>query len=57
MKKHILFDVDGTLLDSEEAVLLSFQETIYLKTGKQLETQELKQALRIPTEAALRRLA
>ena len=34
MKKHILFDVDGTLLDSEEAVLLSFQETIYVKTGK-----------------------
>ena len=55
MKKHILFDVDGTLLDSEEAVLLSFQETIYLKTGKKLETQELKYALGIPSEAALRR--
>lgn len=56
MKKHIIFDIDGTLLDSEEAVLLSLQETIRLKKGKCPETEELKFALGIPSIAALRRL-
>ena len=54
MKKHIIFDVDGTLLDSEEAVLLSFQETLYRKTGKKTDILYLKYALGIPSEAALR---
>ena len=54
MKKHIIFDVDGTLLDSEEAVLLSFQETLYRKTGKKTDIRDLKYALGIPSEAALR---
>ena len=47
MKKHIIFDVDGTLLDSEEAVLLSFQETLYRKTGKKTDIRDLKYALGI----------
>ena len=54
MKNHIIFDVDGTLLDSEEAVLLSFQETLYRKTGTKTDIRDLKYALGIPSEAALR---
>lgn len=46
--------MDGTLLDSEEAVLLSFQETLYRKTGKKTDIRDLKYALGIPSEAALR---
>ena len=57
MKKHIIFDVDGTLLDSEEAVLLSFQETLYRKTGKKTDIRDLKYALGIPSEAALGSMA
>ena len=30
MKKHVIFDIDGTLLDSEESVLLSLQETVLM---------------------------
>ena len=56
MKKHVIFDIDGTLLDSEESVLLSLQETVLMKKGKHMETEELKFALGIPSEAALRRL-
>lgn len=56
MKKHIIFDIDGTLLDSEESVLLSLQETVRKKKGKHIGKEELKFALGIPSEAALRRL-
>lgn len=26
--KHILFDIDGTLIDTEEAILQSLQDTV-----------------------------
>ena len=41
MKKHVIFDIDGTLLDSEESVLLSLQETVLMKKGKHMETEEI----------------
>lgn len=55
-KKHFIFDVDGTLVDSEESVLASMQEMLELRTGKRVEKKELSFALGIPGEDALRRL-
>ena len=37
-KKHILFDVDGTLLDSKESVLCSLQEALREYTQKEWDT-------------------
>ena len=54
--KHILFDIDGTLIDTEEAILRSLQDTVREMLHKEIETQELKFALGIPGSAALRKL-
>ena len=54
--KHILFDIDGTLIDTEEAILRSLQDTVREMLHKDIETQELKFALGIPGSAALRKL-
>ncbi len=32
--KHIVFDIDGTLIDTEYAVLHSLQETIRVLSGR-----------------------
>ncbi len=55
-KKHILFDVDGTLLDSKESVLCSLQEALREYTEKEWDTEELKFALGIPGREALRQM-
>lgn len=51
--KHIIFDIDGTLLDTEFAVLHSLQDTIYSFLNKHIPTNELGFALGIPGEVAL----
>lgn len=51
--KHIVFDVDGTLLDTEYAVLHSLQDTISHYLNKQIPMEELNFALGIPGENAL----
>ena len=38
---HIVFDVDGTLLDTEEAILHSFQKTLREHAGIEKELSEL----------------
>lgn len=45
--KHIVFDVDGTLIDSETAVLKSLQKTLQ-EEGIKKSLEELKFALGIP---------
>lgn len=55
-KKHIVFDIDGTLIDTEKALLKSLQETIFKITRKEIEVNELKFALGIPGEVTLKRL-
>ena len=54
--KHIIFDVDGTLIDTEQAVLLSLQDTMLELENKHYEFSELRFVLGIPGETALKQL-
>lgn len=54
--QHIVFDVDGTLLDTEEAILHSFQKTLREHAGIEKEFSELSFCLGITGAAALKRL-
>lgn len=56
MYKHIVFDVDGTLMNNEYAILRSFQDAIRETMGKTMEMEELKFCLGIPGENAIRQL-
>lgn len=51
--KQIVFDVDGTLIDTEYAVLHSLQDTIKHMTGKNIEIEKLTFALGITGNDAL----
>lgn len=55
--KQIVFDVDGTLIDTEEAIVYSLQETLLTVIGKKMPLVELTFALGITGEDALKRLA
>ena len=50
---HIVFDVDGTLADTEESVLSSLAQIVQEETGKTLPRNELEFALGIPGKDAL----
>lgn len=54
--KQIVFDIDGTLIDTEYAVIHSLQDIISDITGKHIAYDELIFALGITGEDALRRL-
>lgn len=53
--KQIVFDIDGTLMDTEYAVLHSFQETLRTLCGKEAPLEELKFALGITGADALKK--
>lgn len=53
---HIVFDIDGTLLDTETAVLRSLQDTFFCFMQKHLALKELHFALGITSEDALVRI-
>ena len=55
--KHIVFDIDGTLIDTEYAVLHSLQETIKGLSGREIPCAELRFALGITGTDALKKLA
>lgn len=54
--KHIIFDIDGTLIDTEEAILRSLQDTVREMLHKDVGTHELRFALGIPGRVALDKL-
>lgn len=54
--KYIVFDVDGTLLNTEDAILQSFQKTLREYEGIEKECSELTFCLGITGTAALKRL-
>jgi len=53
---HVVFDIDGTLIDTENAVLHSFQDTIQELSQRKVELDDLKFTFGIPVEAALNQL-
>ncbi len=53
---HIVFDIDGTLLNSEYAGLKSLQDTLLEETGRLYPLEELTFSLGITGADALRRL-
>lgn len=54
--RHIVFDVDGTLLDTEDTIQLALQKTVEEYTGKHYSLQDLEFSLGIPGVEAMRRL-
>ena len=41
-KKHIVFDIDGTLINTETAILKSLQDTILKVSNKKIEINNLE---------------
>lgn len=53
---HIVFDIDGTLIDNAQALLSSLQEVMYEETGKTVPCDELAFSMGITGEDTLRQL-
>ncbi len=53
---HIIFDIDGTLIDTEKAQLCSLQDTIFEMTGERPALDDLKFSFGIPGDATFRKL-
>lgn len=56
MYRHIVFDIDGTLIDNEKAILYSLQEVLLRVKGQKFPFEQLTFCLGIPGEDALERL-
>ena len=54
---HIVFDVDGTLLDTAQCILEALKETLETVRGHAPEIDELRFALGLTSENVLRRLS
>ncbi|WP_139194405.1 HAD family hydrolase [Bacillus sp. MUM 13] len=55
MFQYVIFDVDGTILDTEKAILKSLQKVLK-EEGKDYQLEDLRFALGIPGKETLRRL-
>ena len=56
MAKLVIFDVDGTMTDTEDVILKSYQYAICDEFGRQFSQEELSAAYGIPTQQAMERL-
>ncbi|SFD01658.1 HAD family hydrolase [Clostridium uliginosum] len=56
MYNYIIFDIDGTILDTEIAVLSSLQKLLNEELNKNFSFEELRFALGIPGEVTLNKL-
>jgi HAD superfamily hydrolase (TIGR01549 family) len=56
MYKYLIFDIDGTLIDTEKAVIGSLQKLLKLETGIDYPANELSFVLGIPGADALKQL-
>ncbi|PET34835.1 HAD family hydrolase [Bacillus anthracis] len=56
MVTSLVFDVDGTILDTEKAILLSLQKILKEELKEDYELQDLKFALGIPGKETLKKL-
>ena len=54
--KHLIFDIDGTLVDNEKVVIATWQETILQLFGKRYEISDLNFVLGIPGVTTMERL-
>ena len=54
--KHILFDIDGTLVDNENAVINTWQQTLEELLGNHFEKEELGFVLGIPGVTTMQKL-
>ena len=54
--KYLIFDIDGTLLATEHAILCSLKDTLQDLLGKNVPAADLKFALGIPGDVVLNRL-
>lgn len=55
--EHFIFDVDGTLVDNELAVLQTWKDTLMEIQGKAYETKDIAFVLGVPGETAFEKFA
>lgn len=56
MYKFVVFDIDGTLLDTEKAILCALQKILKIENNISYSAEELQFVLGIPGKEALKRL-